>query len=107
MPKFLIHASYTSDGIKGILKGGGSARRAAAQQACESVDGRLEAFYFAFGEHDVYAIIDAPDSVSMAAAALAINASGAVHTRTTALLTPEEIDQAAKKRVRYSPPGQT
>jgi uncharacterized protein with GYD domain len=101
----MIHASYTSDGIKGVLKGGGSARRAAAQQALESVDGRLESFYFGFGEDDVYAIVDAPDTVSMAAAALAINASGLVHTKTTLLATPEEIDQAAKKRVRYTPPA--
>ncbi len=106
MPKYLIQASYTMEGVKGVLKGGGSARRAAAQQAIESVDGRLEAFYFAFGEDDVFAILDAPDNVSLAATALAINASGAVHTKTTVLLTPEEIDQASKKTVRYRPPGQ-
>ena len=106
MPKYLIQASYTTEGVKGVLKGGGSARRAAAQQAIESVDGRLEAFYFAFGEDDVFAIFDAPDNVSLAAATLAINASGAVQTKTTVLLTPEEIDQASKKTVRYRPPGQ-
>jgi len=106
MPKYLIQASYTTEGIKGVLKGGGSARRAAAQQAIESVDGRLEAFYFAFGEDDVFAIFDAPDNVSLAAATLAINASGVVQTKTTVLLTPEEIDQASKKTVRYRPPGQ-
>jgi uncharacterized protein with GYD domain len=106
MPKYLIQASYTAEGTKGVLKGGGSARRSAAQQAIESVDGRLEGFYFAFGGDDVFAILDAPDNVSLAAAALAINASGAVHTKTTVLLTPEEIDQASKKTVRYRPPGQ-
>lgn len=106
MPKYLIQASYTMEGIKGVLKDGGSARRAAAQQAIESVDGRLEAFYFAFGEDDVFAIFDAPDNVSLAAATLAINASGAVQTKTTVLLTPEEIDKASKKTVRYRPPGQ-
>jgi uncharacterized protein with GYD domain len=106
VPKYLIQASYTTEGVKGVLKGGGSARRAAAQQAIESVDGRLEAFYFAFGEDDVFAILDAPDNVSLAATALAINASGAVHTKTTVLLTPEEVDQASKKTVRYRPPGQ-
>lgn len=107
MPKYLIQASYTAEGLRGVLKGGGgSARRSAAQEALESVDGRLEAFYFAFGEDDVFAILDAPDNVSVAAAALVINASGAVHTKTTVLLTPEEVDQAAKKSVRYRPPGQ-
>ena len=106
MPKYLIQASYTTEGTKGVLKGGGSARRSAAKQAIEGVDGRLEGFYFAFGEDDVFAILDAPDNVSVAAAALVINASGAVHTKTTILMTPEEIDQAVKKTVRYRPPGQ-
>jgi len=106
VPKYLIQASYTAEGAKGILKGGGSARRAAAQQAIESVDGKMEAFYFAFGEDDAFVILDAPDNASLAAASLAINASGAVRTKTTVLLTPEEIDKAAKKTVRYRPPGQ-
>jgi len=106
MPKYLIQASYTAEGARGVLKSGGSARWVAAQQAIESVDGKIEAFYFAFGEDDVYVILDAPDNVSLAAASLAINASGAVRTKTTVLLTPEEIDQAAKKTVRYRPPGQ-
>ena len=106
MPKYLIQASYTAEAAKGILKSGGSARRAAAQQAIESVDGKMEAFYFAFGEDDAFVIIDAPDNASLAAASLAINASGAVRTKTTVLLTPEEIDKAAKKTVRYRPPGQ-
>lgn len=106
MPKYLIQGSYTSEGIKGVLKGGGSARRTAAQRAVESVDGRVEAFFFAFGDDDVFVIVDVPDTVSAAAAAMTINASGAVRTKTTVLLTPEEVDQAAKKRVQYSPPGQ-
>lgn len=96
----------TARRAKGVLKGGGSARRAAAQQAIESVDGRLEAFYFAFGEDDAFVILDAPDNASVAAAALTINASGTVQTRTTVLMTPEEVDQATKKTVRYRPPGQ-
>jgi len=66
----------------------------------------MEAFYFAFGEDDAFVILDAPDNASLAAASLAINASGAVRTKTTVLLTPEEIDKAAKKTVRYRPPGQ-
>jgi uncharacterized protein with GYD domain len=66
----------------------------------------MEAFYFAFGEDDAVVIVDAPDNTSVAAAALAINATGAVQTRTTVLMTPEEVDQATKKTVRYRPPGQ-
>jgi uncharacterized protein with GYD domain len=105
MPKYLVVASYTAEGAKGVLKDGGSKRRQAAEAALKSVGGKVDAFYFAFGENDVYAIIDAPDNISMAAASMAIGASGAVHTKTVVLLAPEEIDQATKKTTNYQPPG--
>lgn len=107
MPKYLISASYTAEGTKGLIKGGGgTARRAAVQQAIQSVEGKLEAFYYAFGEHDVYLILDAPDNVNAAALSLAVSASGAAAVKTTVLITPEDIDKAAKKQVTYRPPGQ-
>lgn len=106
MAKYLLHVSYTTEGLKGLIKDGGSKRRAAAEEALKSVGGRLEAFYFAFGKHDAYAIADVPDNVSATAAALTVNASGAVQVRTTVLITPEEVDQATKKTVKYRPPGQ-
>lgn len=105
MPKYLVMASYTAEGAKGVLKDGGTRRRQAAEAALKSAGGRMEAFYFAFGENDAYVIIDAPDNATVAAASLAISASGAVHTRTVVLLTAEELDQAAKKNVAYTPPG--
>jgi uncharacterized protein with GYD domain len=105
MPKYLVQASYTADGTKGLLKDGGAKRRAAATKLLESLGGKIDCFYFAFGECDVFAIADLPDSVSAAAASLAINATGLVTSRLTVLLTPEEIDQAAKKSVTYTPPG--
>jgi uncharacterized protein with GYD domain len=106
MAKYLIEAAYTSEGAKGLLKDGGSKRRAAAEQAIKNAGGKLEAFYFAFGNKDAVVIIDAPDHASVVAASLAINSSGAVRTRTTVLLSPEEVDQAAKKSVKYTAPGQ-
>jgi uncharacterized protein with GYD domain len=105
MPKYLIHASYTAEGAKGLLKDGGSKRRQAAEAALKSAGGTLEAFYFAFGDHDAVIIVDAPDHTAIAAASVAINASGAVTTKTTVLLTPEEIDQAVKRAISYTPPG--
>lgn len=105
MPKYLIAVSYTTEGVKGLARDGGTKRRQAAEAAIKSAGGRLESFYFAFGERDAYVIIDAPDNASVAAASLAINASGAVQAQTIALLTPEEMDQAAKKTVTYTPPG--
>ena len=106
MPKYLITVSYTADGAKGLLKDGGTKRRQAAEAAVKGVGGRLESFYFAFGEHDLYSVVEAPDHAAMAAASIAIGASGAVRLHTVVLLTPEEIDQAVKKGATYQPPGQ-
>lgn len=105
MAKFLIQASYTVDGAKGILKEGGSARKAQIGQILEKLGGRLEAFYYAFGESDVVAIFEAPDTATATALSMAVNASGGVKLRTTPLITPEEIDQATKKSISYRAPG--
>ena len=106
MPKFLIQANYKPEGVKGLLKEGGTGRRKAVEQMTAAFGGKVEAFYFAFGDRDVFVIVDAPDNISAAAVALAVNASGVVSTTTTPLLTPEEVDQAAKKSVTYRAPGQ-
>src|SRR5262249_33524519 len=101
MSKYLITASYTPEGAKGVMKDGGTKRRQAAEEAVRSAGGKVEAFYFAFGEHDAYVIVDAPDPATIAATSMAINASGAVRSKTTVLLTPEEVDQATRKGVTY------
>ena len=72
----------------------------------KSMGGKVEAFYFGFGESDAVAIVDAPDNATVAAQSLAINASGAVNVKTTVLLTPEEIDDGVKGPLIYQPPGQ-
>ena len=105
MPKYMIHASYSVDGIKGVLKEGGTSRRAAVEAAIKALGGKLEAFYFAFGEHDVVGIVDGPDNVTAAAFSMAVAASGTVRSHTTVLLTPEEVDQAAKKTVSFRGAG--
>jgi uncharacterized protein with GYD domain len=105
MPKFLLEVNYTLDGVKGVIAKGGTARVKAATEAVESVGGRIESFYFAFGSTDVFCVADMPDNVSMAAVALAVTGAGGAAVRTVALLTPEEVDQAAKKQVGYRPPG--
>ncbi len=106
MPKYLAHASYTVEGLKGLLKDGGSKRREAVAQLTKGLGGTLEAFYYAFGDDDIFAIIDLPDNVSATAASLVVNTSGAAKVKITVLLTPEEVDQATKTSVDYRPPGQ-
>jgi uncharacterized protein with GYD domain len=105
MPKYLLEVSYTAEGAKGVLKDGGTKRRQVAKALVEGLGGKLEALYFAFGETDVFTIVDLPDSSAAAAAALALAASGAGSSKTTVLITPEEIDQAVKKSTQYVPPG--
>ena len=105
MPKYLLQVSYTAEGSRGLQKDGGTKRRRAAQALVEGLGGKLETLYFAFGDTDVIAIADMPDAVSAAAASVALAASGAVSSKTTVLLTAEEMDQATKKSVSYTPPG--
>src|SRR5690349_7288586 len=105
MPKYLVTADYKTSGAAGVLKEGGSGRRAAVKQAIEAVGGKMEAFYFAYGQVDAYIICDLPDPISAIALSLAVNASGAVVSNTTPLNTPEEVDAAAKKAVSYRAPG--
>jgi uncharacterized protein with GYD domain len=104
MPKYLCQGSYTEQGLKGIVKEGGSKRREVVEQLTRDLGGKLEAFYFAFGGDDFVIILNLPSNVDMAAVALAAQASGAVKSRITVLILPEEIDQAAKRQVNFRPP---
>ena len=105
MPKFLFEASYTHEGVKGVQSAGGSSRRDVVAKVAESVGGSLESFYFAFGDRDAYVVCDLPDNESATAVALTVNAAGGATVRTVVLLTPEEVDAAAKRSVEYQPPG--
>jgi uncharacterized protein with GYD domain len=105
MPKYLIQASYTLDGVKGIQSAGGSARRDAVAALAESVGGSLESFYFAFGDADVYTVVDLPDNAAATAVALTVNAAGGATVKTVVLVAPEEVDSAAQRSADYRPPG--
>ena len=105
MPKYLIEASYTQDGVKGVQSSGGSSRRDAVASMAEGMGGKLESFHFGFGDADAYVIVELPDNEAAAAVAIAVNASGGASAKTTVLLTPEEVDAAAKQSVDYRPPG--
>ena len=105
MAKYLWKANYVGEGLKGLIKDGGTTRRAVVEKMIKSMGGKLEVFYYAFGETDLYCIADMPDNISAAAMALIIAASGAVTLNTTVLMTPEEMDQAGKKTPGYRPPG--
>jgi uncharacterized protein with GYD domain len=106
MSKYLIQANYVGEGLKGLLKEGGSSRRAAVEKLFGSVGGRVESFYYAFGDTDLFIVGDVPDNVSVAALSLIVNAAGAATAKVTVLLTAEEIDAAVKKTPVYQAPRQ-
>jgi uncharacterized protein with GYD domain len=106
MPKYLLQASYTTEGFQGLVGDSASGRRADVQAAVKAVGGKVEAFYFAFGADDVIIILDLPDNVTAAAVGLTTSGSGGVRVRTTALLTVEEVDKALEVKMRYRAPGE-
>ena len=106
MPKYMIQASYVGEGLKGLINEGGTKRRETVAKSIEGMGGTWESFYYAYGDYDVVGIADMPDNVSSVAFSLMVNASGVINAKTTVLLTPEEIDQATKKTVKFRPPGQ-
>jgi uncharacterized protein with GYD domain len=107
MPRFMIIGKYAAEGARGLMSAGGSARRAAVEKAVSGLGGRIETFDFAFGDDDIYTIVDMPDSESIAALALTVGGSGAVHVRTVVLITPDQLDSASRLSPDYMAPGQT
>src|SRR5207237_5317057 len=101
MPKYLISASYSAEGLKGLQRDQASGRRTAVTSAVEGIGGKVEAFYYALGEDDAYVIVDLPDNVSAAALGITVSAVGLARTRTTALMTVEEVDRALEKSVNF------
>jgi len=105
MPKFLIEASYSAEGLKGLQKDKASGRTTAIKNALKAADGKLECVYWCLGDHDVILVADLPDTMAACALATTISATGFVRTKTTALLTAEEVDKALGAHISYHPPG--
>lgn len=105
MPKFLVQGTYTQKGMEGVRSAGGASRREAVSAMARGLGGTVEGFYFGFGKHDVYVVLDLPDLEAAAAVALTVGAAGAVTLETTVLLTPEEVDTAIGRTVDYRAPG--
>ncbi|MGH8432229.1 MAG: GYD domain-containing protein [Solimonas sp.] len=105
MPKYLVEVDYSVEGTKGLLKDGGSKRRAVVEGAIKGVGGKLESFYYTFGIRDAVLIAELPNNEAAIAISMTVGASGSVRLRTTPLITVEEVDRATKVKVGYKPPG--
>ena len=106
MKMYLIKADYTAEGTKGLMQEGGTSRKKMVENMLAELGGRVESFYYTFGNPDVYLIIELPDDISGAATRLRVNASGLVNISVTPLLSPEDIDAASNKSVNYRGPGE-
>jgi uncharacterized protein with GYD domain len=105
MANYLIIANYSAEGIKGVMKNGGTARVDAVKKMVEGLGGKVQSFYFAFGAEDAYVIAELPDNIAAASIGMAVSSSGLTSAKTVVLLTPAEVDEAAKRQVAYTPPG--
>jgi uncharacterized protein with GYD domain len=105
MAKYLCYGNFVGDGVQGLLKDGGSGRVSAVKKLFESVGGTMECYYYAFGNYDYFIIADMPDNVSAASVSLTVSATGLVRNNVAVLITPEEMDQVAKKPLAYRGPG--
>jgi uncharacterized protein with GYD domain len=105
VPKYMFEARYSPEGAIGLAKEGGTGRREAVKKHLDEIGGNLESMYFAFGDVDCFVIVDLPDNVSAAALSLAVNESGLIASKAIVLLTPEEMDQAGKKKLHFRGPG--
>ncbi len=106
MAKYLFEANYVGEGIKGLMREGGTKRRDALVDALKSVGGTLDSFYYAFGDTDVLGIFDIPSNANAAALSLMVNSTGSVKVRLKPLLTVEDLDEASKQSPSYRAPGQ-
>src|SRR5918992_1176048 len=109
MPVFLMRFSYTPETWSRLIQNPED-RRDAARAYVEQVGGTLHGFWYGFGKYDGYAILEAPDNVSLAAVVLAITSGGALASlETTVLMTVEETLEALAtgKGIEYHRPGES
>lgn len=105
MAFYMFRASYTQQGIQGVMKEGAASRIATVSALAASVGGRIECAYWAFGDDDFIAIAELPDNAAAMAIAATVGASGSVSVKTTVLLTAAETDEAFARRAAYRAPG--
>lgn len=105
MGLYMFRASYSQAGIQGVLKEGAASRSEVVSGLCASLGGRLVANYWAFGSDDFVAIVELPDDVAAASAAMTVGASGVGSVTTTVLLTADQVDEARSRRPAYRAPG--
>ena len=107
MSLYLMRFSYTPEAWSRLIKQPED-RRDVARAVVEKLGGKLHGFWYGFGEHDGFVLIEAPDNTAAAAFSVGIAARGSLRSaETTPLLTVEEMIEALEKArdLPYRSPG--
>jgi uncharacterized protein with GYD domain len=109
MPKYAIFFTFTGETLARFIEQP-SDRAAAVQALVEPLGGKVEGYYFMFGQDDGMVLVDMPDSQSAAAASLAVGSTGAfARLHTHELIPADQINAVLAKakaaRQTYRPPG--
>ncbi len=108
MAKFLMQATYTPEGVQGLIKDGPKKREAAVKALLKSGGGKLESIHWGIGADEVFMVVDMPDNLAAARVSAVVSAAGYVTLSATPLLTAAELDKAltSGKGVKYAVPGE-
>jgi uncharacterized protein with GYD domain len=106
MSKYLFKGRYTPEGLAGVMKDGGTARRTVVEKAASDLGGSVESLYFAFGDDDVFVVVDLPDNAAAAKLSMVVGSAGRTHTTVVPLLTVDDVDKISSgTKPSYTPPG--
>jgi uncharacterized protein with GYD domain len=110
MPKYLAMFSYSDEAMAAMIENPAD-REPAVRAVLESVGARLESFYWMFGAHDGLAVVEAPDSLTMAGISSAIRSTGTVRSETHELFASADIhkllETARRARANFTQPGRS
>jgi uncharacterized protein with GYD domain len=91
MPTYMIKSKWTQQGLQNIKQS--ADRLDAGRKAYEAAGMKMTHFFMTTGPHDMVAIVEAPDDITVAKAVLATNALGSLTTETCRAFTEEEYRQ--------------
>lgn len=91
MPTYIAMLKWTSQGLQDVKKS--PSRLDAARKGFEAVGVRMKDFYMVTGQHDMIAILEAPDDAALARAILGAASQGRITSETCRAFTENEYRQ--------------
>ena len=109
MSAYLVQFKYAPAAIKGLVERPDVDHAGQAAAMVASLGGKLLGYWYAFGASDGVVLMEAPDSSTAAAVAMAIGGTGeTTRLETTVLLTMDEARAAMRQAASatHLPPGE-